>query len=284
MIKACYDDAKRKSSSTPTRRNNPMGESTYHEDLEKVTRHITPMNSRSRSSNNNKRKYSDSDSENDSSDREESEETSEATNLRPVGRLARDNGKRQRLSMLKQRVYAANGGHWKCKFCSKGDGKIAGLCGYNMKLIYNLEDDMRGLKQDQFIRTIVDKYNELVVDQNALYNPEEHIPKLTYDEYELHLYECYSRRNVKEWMWSRIEFYEEEIDYINTNGTKYVTEEGRRLLNHKDAKVLVSYESQMRTYLVCVDRIDTREKKEKEKEKQKLKQQMARAGKSFYDK
>lgn len=258
----------------------PIPEPTIVRNLEQVRRQVVDMNGRGK-----KRKNSNTppDSEDDGSSGESENEEETSANLKPVGMLPEESKKKSRINYLKSKLCSPTG-RWKCKYCGVGDGKIDGLSSYDMKLIYNLEEDLRDLQQDQLITTVVDTYNEKIVEENTMRNPQERLEKLTYEEYELHLIECYSKRNVKERMWKRANIYEEEIDYIRNHGMKFRTDDGRLLLNHKDSKTVSNMESQLRSYFICIDRISTRNKKDKERQTLKLKMQAARANKSFYDK
>jgi hypothetical protein len=206
------------------------------------------------------------------------------SNCKPIGVLPKEKRKKKRVNHLHNKLTVESGNVWKCKYCNTGDGKIDGLSSYNLKIIYSMEDDLRYMKPDQFVTTIVDKFNELVVEENQMRNPQERMEPLTYDEYELHLELCFGRRNVKEFMWRRIERYTEKIDYIGEHGELFRSQTGQLLLNHKDTKAVVSYENICKGYLAFIDRIETRERKEKEKEKQRLRNQLSRVGKSYYDK
>lgn len=246
-------------------------------DLESSNRRVYSMSSGSKR----RRDY-----DNDGSEDENESQSTAITvqGFSPIGLLPGALKKRRRIEQLKRRVCGGTTQGWRCKFCNIGDGKIDGLSNWNMKVIYNMEDDLRHLKRDQFIRTVVDKFNELVVQENIMRNPDELMEEITYDEYELHLHVCYARRNVVETMWSRVKELMAEIDHIRTNGFKYRTQEGRFVLGHKDVSAVVQLERECRQYMLSIDKIEYRNRKEKEKSKAKLNNDMARRGKSYYDK
>lgn len=204
--------------------------------------------------------------------------------FKPVGYLSDESKKRQRVQYLKQKLFPKDNRPWSCKFCSVGDGKIDGLSSWNLKAVYSMEDELKWMEEKQYIRLIVDKFNQLVSNENLMRNPDDVISDLTYEEYEIHLHLCIAPRNVKERMWSRVNSYCGEVDYIREHGLKYKHPDGRFALGHNDAKVVIAMESQIRQYLNYIDKIEVRERETKEAKRTKAKEEVARKGRAYYDK
>jgi hypothetical protein len=241
------------------------------ENLEQPRRQSTPMGKRKR----------DSEDEEDSSSSSEDEMPPQI--LTPIGMLPKEAAKAIRRNELSRRLNKGASG-WLCKYCAKGDGKIGGLSSFNMKIIYALEqDNRRALHEGQFIRLIVDKYNELIHQENMMRNSDIPLPRLTYEEYEMHLIKCFDEKNPVSQMWDRVEMIKEQIDFLQHNASTFRNQFGQVVVDNKTNRTIQSKEASLKGYLKEIDNIESREKREREKEKQKLRTQLQRTGKhDFY--
>lgn len=204
--------------------------------------------------------------------------------LRPIGLLPRKQARRQRIFELKNSIMRRTGQSWRCKYCDTGDGKVDGLSSGNMRTVYAMEHDLRwSMTKPQFIDTIVSKYNELVYEENLINNPTEQVPKLTPEEYELHLYECFEKRDIISVLWNTNDDIQEQIEYISqTASLMQNPDNGSIVVDNKTYRTVSHLYAHMTKNMKMIDEMKRREELQHEKEKSKRAKQQERAGAGFY--
>lgn len=206
--------------------------------------------------------------------------------LQPIGLLPRKQAKKQRAFELRNLIFQRTGRQWRCKYCETGDGKMDGLSSNNLRVVYAMEYDLRwSMSRQQFIETIVNKYNELVYEENLINNPTEQIPKLTVEEYELHLYECFEKRDIVSVLWNTNDEIQEQIEYISqTASIMRNPENGSIVVDNKTYRTVSHLYAHMTKNLKMIDEMKRREETARERERTKRAKQQERAGAGFYNK
>lgn len=206
--------------------------------------------------------------------------------LQPIGLLPRKQAKRQRTFELRNMIFQRTGRAWRCKYCDIGDGKADGLSSNNLRVIYAMEYDLRwSMSRQQFIETIVNKYNELVYEENLINNPTEQIPKLTVEEYELHLYECFEKRDIVSVLWNTNDEIQEQIEYISQTASIMRNPDNNSIVvDNKTYRTVSHLYAHMTKNLKMIDEMKRREEVAREKERAKRAKQQERAGAGFYNK
>lgn len=245
--------------------------------------------SKSKKKKKNKWKFYDSDGYTDSDVEEDSDlETMRKPPvvLQPIGLLPRKQAKKQRVFELRNLIFQRTGRPWRCKYCETGDGKMDGLSSTNLRVVYAMEYDLRwSMSRQQFIETIVNKYNELVYEENLINNPTEQIPKLTVEEYELHLYECFEKRDIISVLWNTNDEIQEQIEYINqTASIMHNPDNGSIVVDNKTYRTISHLYAHMTKNLKMIDEMKRREETARERERAKRAKQQERAGAGFYNK